>query len=237
MRHADADLAAMQRALELARQSLLADDEDVPVGALVLGPAGDVLAESANRREALTDPTAHAEVMVLREAALALDDTHLVGCTLVVTLEPCPMCAGAAQLARVDRVVFGAWNEEQAAAPRRLFCRRREGAAVGWRQLPPRLITQADLATVTERVRRRGIRMGPAAGSPNLAPPRGRGWCARRGMRGHRARILRPPTVSPRGAVYPLRRWRVRAAKGARLESVCGGNSTVGSNPTATAKG
>ena len=116
MRHADADLAAMQRALELARQSLLADDEDVPVGALVLGPAGDVLAESANRREALTDPTAHAEVVVLREAALALDDTHLVGCTLVVTLEPCPMCAGAAQLARVDRVVFGAWNEEYGAA-------------------------------------------------------------------------------------------------------------------------
>ena len=116
MRHADADLAAMQRALELARQSLLADDEDVPVGALVLGPAGDVLAESANRREALTDPTAHAEVMVLREAALALDDTHLVGCTLMVTLEPCPMCAGAAQLARVDRVVFGAWNEEYGAA-------------------------------------------------------------------------------------------------------------------------
>ena len=116
MRHADAHLAAIQRALELARQSLLADDEDVPVGALVLGPAGDVLAESANRREALTDPTAHAEVMVLREAALALDDTHLVGCTLVVTLEPCPMCAGAAQLARVDRVVFGAWNEEYGAA-------------------------------------------------------------------------------------------------------------------------
>jgi len=116
MRHADADLAAMQRALELARQSLLSDDNDVPVGALMLGPAGDVLAESANRREALTDPTAHAEVVVLREAALALDDTHLVGCTLVVTLEPCPMCAGAAQLARVDRVVFGAWNEEYGAA-------------------------------------------------------------------------------------------------------------------------
>ena len=116
MRHTDADRAAMKRALELARQSLLADDEDVPVGALVLGPAGDVVAASANRREALTDPTAHAEVVVLREAALALDDTHLVGCTLVVTLEPCPMCAGAAQLARVSRVVFGAWNEEYGAA-------------------------------------------------------------------------------------------------------------------------
>ena len=116
MRHADSDVDAMRRALELARQSLLADEDDVPVGALVLGPDGAVLAESANRREALTDPTAHAEVVVLREAALALGDTRLVGCTLVVTLEPCPMCAGAAQLARVDRVVFGAWNDDYGAA-------------------------------------------------------------------------------------------------------------------------
>lgn len=116
MRHAEPDVAAMRQALELARQALLSGDEDVPVGALVIGPSGDVLAASANRREALTDPTAHAEVVVLREAALALGDTHLVGCTLVVTLEPCPMCAGAAQLARVDRVVFGAWNDDYGAA-------------------------------------------------------------------------------------------------------------------------
>lgn len=116
MRYADGDVKSMRAALELARQSLLADHEDVPVGALVLGPAGDVLASSANRREALTDPTAHAEVVILREAALILGDTHLVGCSLVVTLEPCPMCAGAAQLARVERVVFGAWNEEYGAA-------------------------------------------------------------------------------------------------------------------------
>lgn len=116
MRYADSDVAAMRTALELARQSLLTEDDDVPVGALIIGPEGDVIASSANRREALTDPTAHAEVVVLREAALALDDTHLVGCTLVVTLEPCPMCAGAAQFARVDRVVFGAWNEEYGAA-------------------------------------------------------------------------------------------------------------------------
>lgn len=116
MRPADSDAAVMRRALELARQSLLSEDEDVPVGALVVGPDGAVLAESANRREALTDPTAHAEVVVLREAALAQGDTHLVGCTLVVTLEPCPMCAGAAQLARVDRVVFGAWNDDYGAA-------------------------------------------------------------------------------------------------------------------------
>ena len=116
MTRVESDVVAMRQALELARQALLAGDEDVPVGALVLGPGGDVLAESANRREALTDPTAHAEVVVLREAALRLDDTHLVGCTLVVTLEPCPMCAGAAQLARVDRVVFGAWNDDYGAA-------------------------------------------------------------------------------------------------------------------------
>lgn len=111
-----ADLAAMQQALELARQSLLTGADDVPVGAVVLGPDGDVIAASANRTEALTDPTAHAEVIVLREAALARGDVRLPGCTLVVTLEPCPMCAGAAQWARVDRVVFGAWNEEYGAA-------------------------------------------------------------------------------------------------------------------------
>ena len=116
MRYAESDVAAMRQALELARQSLLTDGEDIPVGALAIGPQGDVLAASTNRREALTDPTAHAEVVVLREAALALGETHLVGCTLIVTLEPCPMCAGAAQLARVDRVVFGAWNDDYGAA-------------------------------------------------------------------------------------------------------------------------
>jgi tRNA(adenine34) deaminase len=116
MRHADSDVAAMRRALEIARQSVLAGGDDVPVGALVVGPEGTVLAESANRREALTDPTAHAEIVVLREAALHRGDSHLEGCTLVVTLEPCPMCAGAAQLSRVDRVIFGAWNDDYGAA-------------------------------------------------------------------------------------------------------------------------
>lgn len=110
-----ADVTAMQEALALARQSLLARDPDVPVGALLLGPDGQTLAASGNRREALSDPTAHAEVVVLREAALSRADWDLSGCTLVVTLEPCPMCAGAAYLSRVDRVVFGAWNEEYGA--------------------------------------------------------------------------------------------------------------------------
>jgi len=116
MRFADSDVAAMRQALEMARQSVLTGEDDVPVGALVLDPAGSVIAASANRREALTDPTAHAEVVVLREAALSRADTHLSGCTLIVTLEPCPMCAGAAQLSRVERVVFGAWNPDYGAA-------------------------------------------------------------------------------------------------------------------------
>ena len=111
-----ADVTAMQEALALARQSLLANDPDVPVGALLLGPDGGTLAASANRREALSDPTAHAEVVVLREAAVARGDWDLAGCTLIVTLEPCPMCAGAAYLSRIDRVVYGAWNEEYGAA-------------------------------------------------------------------------------------------------------------------------
>lgn len=111
-----ADVTAMQEALALARQSLLANDPDVPVGALLIGPDGDTLAASPNRREALSDPTAHAEIVVLREAAVTRGDWDLAGCTLVVTLEPCPMCAGAAYLSRVDRVVFGAWNEEYGAA-------------------------------------------------------------------------------------------------------------------------
>ena len=106
----------MQAALELAKQSLLSDSEDVPVGALVVDGDGHILASSANRREALTDPTAHAEVVALREAAAARGDWNLSGCSLIVTLEPCPMCAGAAYLSRVDRVVFGAWNEEYGAA-------------------------------------------------------------------------------------------------------------------------
>jgi tRNA(adenine34) deaminase len=81
---------------------------DVPVGAVVLGPDGTVVARGRNAREALGDPTAHAEVLALRAAARAVGGWRLTGCTLVVTLEPCTMCAGALVLARVDRVVYGA---------------------------------------------------------------------------------------------------------------------------------
>jgi tRNA(adenine34) deaminase len=87
----------------------------VPVGALVLDPDGAVLGRGRNVREELGDPTGHAEVVALREAAAAAGSWRLEGCTLVVTLEPCVMCAGAAMAARLERVVFGAWDPKAGA--------------------------------------------------------------------------------------------------------------------------
>ena len=84
---------------------------DVPIGAVVLDETGSVLAGGRNVREARADPTGHAEVVALRAAAAARGEWRLTGCTLVVTLEPCTMCAGAAVLSRVDRIVFGAWDD------------------------------------------------------------------------------------------------------------------------------
>jgi tRNA(adenine34) deaminase len=104
----------MRVALREARSSARSDD--VPVGAVVIDASGAQVAAAGNSRQASTDPTAHAEVLALRGAARALGSWRLDGCTLVVTLEPCTMCAGAAVLARVERVVFGAWNEEMGAA-------------------------------------------------------------------------------------------------------------------------
>ena len=98
----------MRRALVLAGRA--AETGDVPVGALVLGPDGEVLGEGWNLREARGDPTAHAEVVAIRAAADRVGRWRLDGCTLVVTMEPCPMCAGAVVLSRVERVVFGAWD-------------------------------------------------------------------------------------------------------------------------------
>ncbi len=99
------DDRAMLLALDEARAA--AAHGDVPVGALVLLD-GEVVASRHNERERLGDPTAHAEVLALRDAAAASGTWRLTGATLVVTLEPCPMCAGAALAARVDRIVFGA---------------------------------------------------------------------------------------------------------------------------------
>lgn len=109
-----ADEASMRLALAEAERAR--DEGEIPIGAVVLGPSGDVIASARNAREARHDPTAHAEVLALRAAGEALGDWRLTGCALVVTVEPCPMCAGASVLARVDRVVFGAWNDEYGAA-------------------------------------------------------------------------------------------------------------------------
>jgi tRNA(adenine34) deaminase len=101
------------RALTLARAS--GDNEEVPIGAVVLDETGAVIGEGNNEREASSDPTAHAEIVALRRAASAMGTWRLDGCTMVVTLEPCTMCAGALVLARVKRLVFGAWNTDMGA--------------------------------------------------------------------------------------------------------------------------
>ena len=104
----------MREALEVARQAPLQDE--VPVGALVFDATGAELARAFDRRQHGADPLAHAEWLALREAAARLGDWRLDGLTLVVTLEPCPMCAGAILMARVGRVIFGAQSEKWGAA-------------------------------------------------------------------------------------------------------------------------
>lgn len=102
-------------ALALAQARTAGERGDVPVGAVLLAPSGEVLAAAGNRRQVDGDPTAHAEILALRAAGLQQGDWRLSGCTLVVTLEPCTMCAGAIVLARVDRLVLGAWDEKAGA--------------------------------------------------------------------------------------------------------------------------
>lgn len=102
-------------ALEVAGNAL--STGDVPIGAVVVAPDGRELARAHNQREALGDPTAHAEILALRAAAAVHGDGwRLEGCTLAITVEPCTMCAGAAVLARVARVVFGVWEPRTGAA-------------------------------------------------------------------------------------------------------------------------
>lgn len=103
----------MGESLRLA--GLCAVSGDVPVGAVVLGPDGEIVGRGWNLREAQADPTGHAEIVALRQAAAALGRWRLQGCTLVVTLEPCLMCAGALIQARVDRLVYGAWDPKAGA--------------------------------------------------------------------------------------------------------------------------
>lgn len=89
---------------------------DVPVGALLVDASGEIVARGRNEKELLGDPTAHAEIVAIREASSLLGDWRLEDMTLVVTLEPCVMCAGAIQAARISRVVFGAWDEKVGAS-------------------------------------------------------------------------------------------------------------------------
>ncbi|WNG81727.1 nucleoside deaminase [Mycobacterium sp. ITM-2016-00316] len=107
------DQELIRLALEVARAAPV---DDVPIGAVVFGPDGTELARAANAREALGDPTAHAEILAMRAAAARLGDGwRLEGCTLAVTVEPCTMCAGALVMARVGLLVFGAWEPKTGA--------------------------------------------------------------------------------------------------------------------------
>lgn len=105
--------AAMEEALTLAKQA--GQDGDVPVGALVIAPDGHIVGRGWNTRETRHDPTGHAEIAALREAGEKLGTWNLSGCTLVVTLEPCTMCAGAAVNSRVSTIAFGAWEPKSGA--------------------------------------------------------------------------------------------------------------------------
>ncbi len=124
----------MQAALQEARHCL--ESGDVPIGALVVDEAGQVLGRGYNRREADQDPTAHAEILALRQAGQARGSWRLDDCTLVVTLEPCLMCAGALMLARIQRLIFGAWEEKTGAVASR-YDVLREGGKRQWVQVYP----------------------------------------------------------------------------------------------------
>ena len=102
--------------MKVALAEAAKSDPDVPVGALLVSADGTVLAKAHNTREAASDPTGHAEIVAIRELAAARTDWRLADATLVVTLEPCVMCAGAIVAARIPRVVFGAWDEPVGAA-------------------------------------------------------------------------------------------------------------------------
>ena len=102
----------MQHAINEAARS----GQDVPVGALVVAGSGEIIGRAHNNREVTHDPPGHAEIVALRDATSFLTDWRLDGCTLVVTLEPCVMCAGAIVAARIPRVVFGAWDERVGAS-------------------------------------------------------------------------------------------------------------------------
>ena len=106
---------AMRVAIEHAKIASVAS-KDVPVGAVILNAKGDLISTGNNQRELLNDPTAHAEIVAIRHAATALGNWRLDDCIIVVTLEPCAMCAGAIAQSRISKVVFGAWDEKAGAS-------------------------------------------------------------------------------------------------------------------------
>ena len=106
---------AMRVAIDHAKIASVAS-KDVPVGAVILNADGDLISVGNNKRELLNDPTAHAEIVAIRHAATALGNWRLDGCIIVVTLEPCAMCAGAITQSRISKVVFGAWDEKAGAS-------------------------------------------------------------------------------------------------------------------------
>ena len=106
---------AMEAALSIA-QAVWDKSNDVPIGAVVLNADGKIIGKGGNERELKGDPTAHAEIIALRSAAEKIGSWRLEDCTLIVTLEPCAMCAGAILQSRIPRVVFGAWDEKAGAA-------------------------------------------------------------------------------------------------------------------------
>jgi tRNA(adenine34) deaminase len=103
----------MREALIVAKSAL--STGDVPVGAIVVNKDGVIVGKGFNEREASNDPTAHAEVVAIRNAAARLQNSRLDGCTLIVTLEPCAMCAGAIAQSRISKLIFGAWDEKAGA--------------------------------------------------------------------------------------------------------------------------
>jgi tRNA(adenine34) deaminase len=103
----------MREALTVAKSALSAGD--VPVGAVIINKDGVVIGKGFNEREANNDPTAHAEIVAIRSAANRLQNSRLDGCTIIVTLEPCAMCAGAIAQSRISKLVFGAWDEKAGA--------------------------------------------------------------------------------------------------------------------------
>ena len=106
--------STMAKAIEIARAAATSSG-DVPVGAIILNSAGEVISTGVNQRELMNNPVGHAEIIAIQRAASAIGDWRLDGCTLVVTLEPCAMCAGAIAQSRIPKVVFGAWDEKAGA--------------------------------------------------------------------------------------------------------------------------